>query len=781
MQPTIHRSERICIDISDNVVSIIKLDPDGIMMRAGSAKAPTMPKVPDDAYVTDLSSAIRKAAWAAKVSMGFGASCVVVSGMPDIVIQRFTWPDMPEDALLSIVQEEMIPYLPGSPSHYTISCEVLNREGGTIEVIAAAMPIEHTAAINTACRWANFKPKRMDLRENARGRFAHYWCTPVEGEVPTTYAILDAGPGLANIAFYHNGLFHSNRYFIPQMVKLGEVQDFEMLMTVKAGGVDDNENAMSYDPDKLSEEVISAINHFHHSLQGGKLACVLFMDEENIPGIEENLRANLNVLTLKPSQWVSPGLKRPNLRRIDQTQFLDAFAAGMPPLSDHGSRMDLRIPATPIAAADRAMVQTIASHVKTTPPPEPNITPQGSNPFDFDASNIDIKPVHQPVEEPLPARPLEPVSFGFDDHRTKSEAKPYEDPYVKPEPRQYEDPYVKPEPRPYEDPYVKPEPKPYEDPYVKPEPRPYEDSYVKTEPRPYEDPYVKPEPRPYEDPYVKPEPRPYEDPYVKPELHHRTDPFPARPEEPASVNIDDPFVDIIPTHKATLPEPQEPVKHHEFPFDPIKAKADDKGGFPYAMPEDPRQPFSFKPLIAAFAVVAVVFLIAVLIPLQETLNLRSELQYLENSIAGHVSVDAIIMLERERGELTSQISARQREITRINESRNVVHRFYTNPPAQRILPEVLYHAGIWVDSIYATEHQVRVRGRTNAFRALLDGTIYLREHSPYRYHYGLSFDVDETYDNSGVDEYGFTTYTIDLILHHNDTPFWLAGHERGWQ
>jgi len=409
MQPVIHRSERVCIDISDNVVSIIKLDPEGIMMRAGSAKAPTMPQQPNDAYVTDLSKAIRNAAWAAKVSMGFGASCIVVSGGPEMVIQRFTWPDMPTEALNAIVQEEMIPYLPGNPSHFTISCEVLRREEGSgppmLEVIAAAMPIELSAAITTACRWANFKPKRVELRENARGRFAHYWCAPVEGEIPQTYAILDIGPGLANIAFYHKGLFHSNRYFTPEIVKLGEVKDFDLLMTVKAGGIDDNENAIRYDPLKLTEDIVSAISHFNRSTDGAGISCVLLMDDENIPGVDENLRTQLREPILKPSQWVTPGIKRPNLRRIDQAQFLDAFAAGMPSISGHEGRMDLRMTDQPAQKSGHSLAQ----HKEQ---PEAVHAP-------FMAAN----PVHSP-QPPVDDMIVPSEPYGYDNYGYSSPAYP---------------------------------------------------------------------------------------------------------------------------------------------------------------------------------------------------------------------------------------------------------------------------------------------------------------------------------------------------------------------
>lgn len=341
---TIHRSERICIDISDSVVSVIKLDPKGVMMKAGSAKAPTLQGMPDDAYVTDLSAAIKKAAWAAKVSMGFGASCVVGVSMPDITIQRFRWPEMPTDALLSVAATEIVPYLPGSKSVYHVGCEVLGQVGGELEVLVAAMPEEHAIAVDTACRWANFKPKRLDIRENARSRLVQHWCAPIEGVVPTTFAILDVGPGAANIAFYHNGLFHSNRYFAPEFVKLDEVEDFETLMSVKAGGLGSDESAIRYDTAKLTGEITSAIDHFYRLIGGDRISCVLLMDDENIPGIEESLRTGVGVPVLGPSQWVLPGIKLPSLRRLNQDAFLDAFAVGMPSLADHDCRMDLCLP-----------------------------------------------------------------------------------------------------------------------------------------------------------------------------------------------------------------------------------------------------------------------------------------------------------------------------------------------------------------------------------------------------------------------------------------------------
>ena len=812
MPPTIHRSERICIDISDNVVSIIKLDPEGVMMRAGSAKAPTMPQVPDDAYVTDLSAAIRKAAWAAKVSAGFGASCIVVSGMPDMTMQRFSWPDIPVDAIDAIAQEEIMPYLPGSASHFTVGCEVLKQSqgsGGTdmIEVLVAAMPIEHASAITTACKWANFKPKRLELRENARGRLAHYWCAPVEGEVPTTYAILDVGPGMANISFYQNGMFHSNRYFPPEMVKLNQVDDFELLMSVKTGGVDDNENTMRYVPEKLTEDIVSAVGHFHRMVGGTKISCVLLMDEENIPGIEESLRGNLGLPVLKPSQWVSPGLKRPNLRRIEQAQFLDAFAAGMPSLSNHGGRMDLRMDAS---AADITGLKP--EHAKagqttnTTIPagPVPGVTPVPIvSPIPPPAVVQPIvHPIVQPIvqEEPVfpqisnPKKPIddlftpkvEPAPLGFDNKYNEKyddlymdkKSNKHDDPYPSRQSDLYDDPFPTRGMDSYDDPYHLPKSDSYDDPYHSSKADSYDDPYHSSKADSYDDPYRLPKPDSYDDPYHSSKPDPYDEPYLsrQPDPLPLGDPFPARPVESMPSVMDDLFADPDPIINPTN---QAKSGHHEFPFDPIKAQPDDTGGFPYAIPEDPKPPRSFKAIVAAFALVVVIVLVAVLIPLQETLRLRSELQYLNNSIAAHVSVDAIIMLEQERGEANRQIQARRQEVSQINERMGIVREFYMLLPAMIMIPEVLENAGIQVDAVVANDNNVVVSGRTNQLLSLVHASRYLRgdldnSNSPFAHLFDVSFDTDE------VD--GFAYYTFTITVRPNNVPFWLHGQiERSWQ
>jgi len=715
-----------------------------------------MPASPNDAYVTDLSSAIRKAAWAAKVSMAFGASCVIVSSLPNVVLQRFTWPDMPEEALIPIAHEEIVPYLPGPLEHFSVGCEVLKQvqTGGApmIEVLVAAMPIEHSSAMATACKWANFKPKRMDLRENARGRLAHYWCAPVEGEVPSTFAILDVAPGFASIAFYYNGMFHSNRYFTPEMVKLEEVDDFELLMSVKGGGVDDNQNTMHYDPGRLSDDIISAINHFHRLVPGSRLQCALLMAEENIPGVEDHLRAKLDMLVLKPSQWVSPGMKRPNLRRVDQAQFLDAFAAGMPALSNHGTRMDLRMSESAVGPADRVQFQQAAVQAgATTAAPAPGSTMPTAPPLAHDSA-----PVSPPIGHTVPV--------GFDDPHTRHTAhgpKPFDEPFA-PSGRAYESelPFATTESSfqndiPYSDPFATRESSfqsetPFPEPFI-PQEQPFQTEALFTEP-------VAPSDSDFDN-FMHD---------MAPEPISSDSPFSARPSEPPDMDLSDIYA------------PPTSTPYHERPYDPVKPDEPDISGFPYAIPDEPKPKRQLKPILAALAVVAAIFIIAVIIPSQETRALRTELAYLENSIAAHVPADAIRIMGREIIDTETQIAAIRRDISRMDESMEHIRNFYQRHPAIYLMPRILQQPDMGVVNITSNGHHINIIGRTRNLPALANGIGYWRNHA-FAGHI-LNFDVEPGVDDSGVDADGYANYTTNINFNPPDSPIWLSEHMgRRWR
>jgi len=530
--------------------------------------------------------------------------------------------------------------------------------------------------------------------------------------MPSTFAILDAGPGAANIAFYHKGLFHSNRYFTPEFVKLEEVDDFEMLMSVKAGGIGDNESAMRYDTRKLTEEIISSVNHFHRFVGGDKISCVLLMDDENIPGIEESLRTGLGTPVLKPSQWVKPGLKRPNLRRENQDSFLDAFAVGMPSLAGHDCRMDLRIPNTP------------ASTASTT---------------DRVRSTIDSAGTRQHATDPVKSRADEHMDRVSTMRKPVGMERALDDRFAADVRTEQQIPDLI---------------------------RPMTDRFATGAGHTrYDEMQSYDRDNPHES-HIAPIPAGYvELPELPPELA-------ALELERDNLKYDEP--------------PPAPPKYHESPFDIISAKTDENSGFPYAIPEGPRpDPNAKKPLIAAIALVAVMFIVAVFIPLRTTRSLRAELQYLEESISAYASTETLFLLEQERYHANRQINAIRRDIERVNERMGVVRDFYLRLPALVFIPEVLEASGLTVDSIVATEsaheHRIVVSGRTNNLASIQHGLEYLRHHSQHHYLMTISFNVAITPDNTGMDAYGYTGYTITAMVNTGWTPFWLNSHtERRW-
>jgi len=462
--------------------------------------------------------------------------------------------------------------------------------------------------------------------------------------------------------------------------------------------------------------------------------------------------------------------------------------------------MDLRISNTPTGAVDTASYQPVINQAKKAAQHE-HVAPTTA---EFSEPG--------PLEGPIPARAAEPRPFDFDRSYGAPEPRPLDGPLparaAEARPSEYSDPYTAPEQRPYDDTYSARthEQRPYDDPYSSHETEPYEDTFSSRSPEParpydfddpfparppepakpfdFDDPYTAPEPMPYEDPFPARPPEParpfdFDDPYAAPDP--RPDPYrePDKKPEPVSFNFDDPYSDGGIPHKPSSPEP---VMQHEFPFDPIKAQTTEHSGFPYAIPEDPRPPRSLKPLIAAVLVAAAILLVAVLIPFQENLALRSDLQYLENSISAHVSAEQLIIIQRDHSTTTSHINAMRQDISRLGDRKVIVRNFYLNPPAMILLPEVLEHAGLdGVNSIVVDEHTAIIRGRTNALISLPNASRFLREDSRYSHLFGVSFDVDPTPDNTGVDAYGYATYMFDISLHQSSTPFWLNGHtERRW-
>jgi hypothetical protein len=179
-----------------------------------------LPGFYDPAYPARLAPFIKKAKKTAGIRPGRG---VLVTGGPDVIIRRFTWPDMPPAALYDNAKREMAPYLPGDGEAYAIGCRRLRKitpEAGKghaqLEILIAAIPKRMVEIYLDACRRAGLRPKRVDVRENAREKLVReqrLWESGEAGFDPRQpFAFLDTAEAPSHLTVFLNGIFYASRY-----------------------------------------------------------------------------------------------------------------------------------------------------------------------------------------------------------------------------------------------------------------------------------------------------------------------------------------------------------------------------------------------------------------------------------------------------------------------------------------------------------------------------------------------------------------------------------------
>jgi Tfp pilus assembly PilM family ATPase len=333
------RNCRYSIEVNDSVVRVIKLNGAGVIINAASVPVEGLPEAIDKEYVKALSRIVKKASRAAKVPIGFGIRCVVVTGGPRAIIRRFTWPEMNNAALKLNAVQEITPFLPGDPADFTVHHRILRKVEQTdmavptVDIIVAAIPTEWVRAVAAAVRSAGFYIKHLDVRENARGKLLLNYRGNVliensstEGipedmfeeklsssdalSSPGSYAVLDIINPQINISLYIDGMFYSNRYFTTP-VKDGE----------------------PFDTDGLANEISSIIDYMQYRERGSGIQCIFLMGEESqLPGITQSLTDNLEVPLLSVNSLVKNTLVRKKKKgSIDFIRYLDAFGAMLPP------------------------------------------------------------------------------------------------------------------------------------------------------------------------------------------------------------------------------------------------------------------------------------------------------------------------------------------------------------------------------------------------------------------------------------------------------------------
>ncbi len=168
---------RYGIEITQNAVKVIMAGRSGVIKKAAAVKLTDLPDQIDKTYVAAITRAIKKASREAKIARGIGMPCVLVTGGPHIVMRRFTWPELTPAAMRVNAQSEIISYLPGEASSYTVGYRILRKttasEGSaffTYDVLVSAIPTQISSALCEAARKAGFSPVRLDVKENAQGK-----------------------------------------------------------------------------------------------------------------------------------------------------------------------------------------------------------------------------------------------------------------------------------------------------------------------------------------------------------------------------------------------------------------------------------------------------------------------------------------------------------------------------------------------------------------------------------------------------------------------------------
>jgi len=160
------------IEISPSIVKVLRVDAKGKIIGSGIARLDGDPIWADKTWIDRLSQKIRDAARNAKIPKGSNIACSVVANGPQVIVQRFAWPEISHQAMIENAKFEIASYLPGAASGFVISAEVQKRNEAvedkmpTMDVFVAAMPNDMAVAISTAVTWAGFRVINLDVSEN---------------------------------------------------------------------------------------------------------------------------------------------------------------------------------------------------------------------------------------------------------------------------------------------------------------------------------------------------------------------------------------------------------------------------------------------------------------------------------------------------------------------------------------------------------------------------------------------------------------------------------------
>ncbi|MCL2224039.1 MAG: hypothetical protein FWB96_03615 [Defluviitaleaceae bacterium] len=314
------------IEVSSAAVKVLRVDAKGKIIGNGIAQLEGEPIWADKSWIGRLSQSIRNAARDAKVPKGAGFACSVVAGGPQIIVQRFTWPEFNHAAMLENAKHEIASYLPGTPSGFVISAEVQRRneaaegKAATLDVFVAAMPKDMATAISSAVNWAGFKVVNLDVSENVRGRLVKKCCI-VDGSAPQSFGILDLSSAMPNITLYLDGFFYSTQYF-------SAVQTASGVATLDEMEAQKDSNAppvLEFNVEAILSE-ISFVTDFIKYQERADIDAILVLGATKA-GFTDRLSSGLSIPVYSTDVWMLSGIA--DSISDDKGTYLDAYAAGI--------------------------------------------------------------------------------------------------------------------------------------------------------------------------------------------------------------------------------------------------------------------------------------------------------------------------------------------------------------------------------------------------------------------------------------------------------------------
>jgi Tfp pilus assembly PilM family ATPase len=319
------------IEVNANSVKVVKVDAKGKIAGSGSAVLSGDPMWADKAWIDRLSQTIKKVANEAKVPKGSNFACSVITGGPNVVMQRFTWPELNHHAMLENAKHEIASYLPGTQAQFVIGAEVQcskaaeGDKAATMDVFVAALQRDVATAISTAVAWAGFKVVSLDICENARLRLVSKYCR-IDSGTPASFGMLDLNSESPNITLYLNNNFYSTHYFsagIEATASLGStVEDME---SRAAGGSGDP--VKEYNLHAVIGEINFLLDYIRYQERGSNIECILMMGSIQ-PDFVHGLSSSLAMPVYSTDLWMASdvisGVKG------DRGKFLDVYASGIP-------------------------------------------------------------------------------------------------------------------------------------------------------------------------------------------------------------------------------------------------------------------------------------------------------------------------------------------------------------------------------------------------------------------------------------------------------------------